>query len=217
MANFVWSLPDPRTQARRWLCVHGALALHGYGRRVLRYVLRYRWVHPRSRVGQLRALRSAHRRAGAGLVRYNTTSDAEFKNIHGDADRQKSFDLVMGARLRSYSWKDDPTNKIQIGLIAQEEYQRFKGSVSVGGHYEKEIPAVTEQVLIKEETYDPETGEKIPAQYETVEVEPARTEKRYAPWAVDKTAYVWHLVATCQKQQQLIDDLTARIEALEAK
>ena len=154
---------------------------------------------------------------GAGLVRYNTTSDAEFKNIHGDADRQKSFDLVMGARLRSYSWKDDPTNKIQIGLIAQEEYQRFKGSVSVGGHYEKEIPAVTEQVLIKEETYDPETGEKIPAQYETVEVEPARTEKRYAPWAVDKTAYVWHLVATCQKQQQLIDDLTARIEALEAK
>ena len=159
----------------------------------------------------------SHDQPGAGLVRYNTTSDAEFKNIHGDADRQKSFDLVMGARLRSYSWKDDPTNKIQIGLIAQEEYQRFKGSVSVGGHYEKEIPAVTEQVLIKEETYDPETGEKIPAQYETVEVEPARTEKRYAPWAVDKTAYVWHLVATCQKQQQLIDDLTARIEALEAK
>lgn len=115
---------------------------------------------------------------GGGLVRYNTTSDATKKNILGDADLNASYSLVMGCRLRSYAWKDDDQQKPQMGVIAQEEYERFPGSVSVGGKQE---------------------------------------DGTYKEWGVDKTAYVWHLVATCQKQQQLIEELTARIEALESK
>ena len=70
---------------------------------------------------------------GAGQVRYNVTSDATLKNIIGDADGQKSLEILNSTRIREYAWKDDPTQKPQIGVIAQELYETFKGAVSVGG------------------------------------------------------------------------------------
>lgn len=73
---------------------------------------------------------------GSTLTRYNTTSDGTLKNVIGMADPKKSLDLVMGAKIRSFTWKDDPENKPQIGVIAQEEYEHFSGSVSVGGKNE---------------------------------------------------------------------------------
>ena len=73
---------------------------------------------------------------GAGLVRYNTTSDANLKNIIGDADTQKSIDILNSTKIREYSWKDDKTNKSQIGIIAQELYETFKGAVSKGSSNE---------------------------------------------------------------------------------
>lgn len=113
---------------------------------------------------------------GGGVARYNTTSDSELKNILGDASLEECLDTVMGCRLREYSWKDDEAQKPQIGVIAQEEYEHFKGSVSVGGETDK--------------------GE-------------------YKPWAVDKTAYVWHLVGVCQHQQKQIEQLEKRLRKLE--
>jgi hypothetical protein len=68
----------------------------------------------------------------AGLVRYNTTSDANLKNIIGDADKQKSIDILKSTKIREYSWKDDKSNKSQIGVIAQELYETYKGAVSKG-------------------------------------------------------------------------------------
>ena len=137
---------------------------------------------------------------GSAVIRYNTSSDATLKNIIGDAPRQKSLDILNSTRLREYSWKDDSTNKPQIGVIAQELYETFKGAVSVGG----------------EETINDDDGNEI---------------KRYRPWAVDKTAFTFHLVAgfqhlyeQSQTQQALIEQqaaaitqLTERITALENK
>ena len=74
---------------------------------------------------------------GAGQVRYNATSDATLKNIIGDADGQKSLEILNSTRIREYAWKDDPTQKPQIGVIAQELYETFKGAVSVGGEVEE--------------------------------------------------------------------------------
>lgn len=131
-----------------------------------------------------------YNRAG-GLVRYNTSSDATLKNIIGDADGSKSIDILKSTRIREYSWKDDETNKPQIGVIAQELYETYKGAVSVG-------------------------GDKV-----TVDADGNET-TQYVPWAVDKTAFTFHLIAgwqaherIIQEQQTIITDLTNRIQALE--
>ena len=69
----------------------------------------------------------------ANLVAYNTTSDATLKNLIGDAPQARSLEILSQTRLREYSWKEDETNKPQIGVIAQELYEVFPGAVSVGG------------------------------------------------------------------------------------
>lgn len=40
--------------------------------------------------------------------------------------------------------------------------------------------------------------------------------ERYRPWQVDKTAFTFHLIAAYQHQKKLIEDLTARVAALES-
>jgi hypothetical protein len=72
----------------------------------------------------------------AGLVRYNATSDKNLKNIIGDSDVKKSIDILNSTRIREYSWKEDDSNKSQIGVIAQELYETYKGAVSVGSDEE---------------------------------------------------------------------------------
>jgi hypothetical protein len=72
----------------------------------------------------------------AGLIRYNVTSDKNLKNIIGDSDRKKSIDILNNTRIREYSWKDDELNKPQIGVIAQELYETYKGAVRVGSDKE---------------------------------------------------------------------------------
>ena len=127
------------------------------------------------------------------VIRYNTSSDATLKNIIGDADGVKSIEILNSTRIRDYSWKDDATNKPQIGVIAQELYETFKGAVAVGGDVEKT---------------DAE----------------GNITTEYRPWAVDKTAFTFHLVKGWQEhnriikeQQTIINDLKARVETLEAK
>lgn len=73
---------------------------------------------------------------GGTLTRYNTTSDKNLKNLIGDAPQAKSLSILSNTRLREFSWKNDDTNKPQIGVIAQELYEVFPGAVSVGGDYE---------------------------------------------------------------------------------
>jgi len=121
-----------------------------------------------------------YNRAG-GVVRYNTSSDVNLKNIIGYSDKQKSIDILNSTKIREFSWKEDKTNKSQIGVIAQELYETFKGAVSVGSD---------ESLLGTED---------------------------YKTWAVDKTAFTFHLIAGWQKHEQLIQELTARVQYLENK
>jgi hypothetical protein len=137
-----------------------------------------------------------YNRAG-GAVRYNTSSDATLKNIIGDAPQQKSLDILASTRLREYSWKEDATNKPQIGVIAQELYETYKGAVSVGGEYEETVPAVLDD--------------------EGNEVTPETTVTKYRPWAVDKTAFTFHLVAGYQHLKAENDSLKAQLSAIEAR
>jgi hypothetical protein len=66
------------------------------------------------------------------IVRYNTTSDAHLKNIIGDSNLEKSVEILSSTKIKEFSWKEDETNKPQIGVIAQELYETYKGAVSVG-------------------------------------------------------------------------------------
>jgi hypothetical protein len=68
----------------------------------------------------------------SNLTRYNTSSDANLKNIIGDSNLEKSVEILSTTKIREYSWKEDETNKPQIGVIAQELYETYKGAVSVG-------------------------------------------------------------------------------------
>ena len=72
----------------------------------------------------------------ATLTRYNTISDANLKNIIGDSDKKISIEILNSTRIREYSWKEDETNKPQIGVIAQELYETFKGAVVKGSDFE---------------------------------------------------------------------------------
>lgn len=119
---------------------------------------------------------------GGTAVRYNTTSDATLKNVLGDAPVTKSVGILRGTRLREYSWKGDPTQKRQIGVIAQELYETFKGAVSVGGMMPQ--PDRVE--------YD-DDGKEI-----------SRTPQpdAYVPWGVDKTAFQFHLIAGWQDHER---------------
>ncbi len=131
---------------------------------------------------------------GAGLVRYNTTSDGNLKNIKNVANLDDSVALIMSIPIDEWAWKDDENQWSQVGPIAQKLHAVFPGAVSVGGDYEAVIPA----------TYDEEGNE----------LTPESTETKYRPWAVDKTAPVWHLVATCQKQQAIITAQQAQIDSI---
>ena len=122
---------------------------------------------------------------GAGSVRYNTTSDATLKNIIGDADGEKSTAILKSTRIREYSWKDDQESKPQIGVIAQELYETFKGAVSIGG----------ERVSV-----DGDGNETT----------------QYSPWAVDKTAFTFHLIAGWQAHEKIIQEQQALITQLQA-
>jgi hypothetical protein len=123
---------------------------------------------------------------GAGLVRYNTSSDATLKNIIGDSDGVKSVEILNSTRIREFAWKDDETQKPQIGVIAQELYETYKGAVSVGGDLEK-------------------TDDE------------GNVTTEYQPWAVDKTAFTFHLVAGWQVHEKIIQEQQALIESLEAR
>lgn len=153
-------------------------------------------------------------RAGT-LTRYNTTSDQTLKKRLGDADAVKAVERLMRVKLHQFAWKDDPEQRSQLGPFAQELHEVMEGAVSVGGEYEEHIPAVTEPRLVTPAVMD---GDQVvtPAVWEDFVVREARTEKRYRPWGVDKTAFVWHLVAAVQEQQKRLDDLTARLCALES-
>jgi hypothetical protein len=148
---------------------------------------------------------------GAGLTRYNTTSDATLKNIIGDSDGQKSVEILNSTRIREFAWKDDETQKPQIGVIAQELHETFKGAVSVGGDIEKQRD-VTEEV---EEEYTDEEGN---TQTRTVtQVVGQETYTEYRPWGVDKTAFTFHLVAGWQAHEKIIKQQADMIAALEAR
>ena len=67
------------------------------------------------------------------LTRYNTTSDATLKNIIGDSSGEESVSILKNTKIRDYTWKKDATNKVNVGVVAQELYEVFKGAVSEGG------------------------------------------------------------------------------------
>ena len=126
-----------------------------------------------------------YNRAG-GLVRYNTTSDANLKNLIGDSDKQKSVDLLNSTKIREYSWKNDELNKPQIGVIAQELYETYKGAVSVGSDDE----------LLGTEDYKPWSVDKTAFTFHLI------------------AGFQEH-ERIIKEQQTLIESLKSRIEILE--
>jgi hypothetical protein len=126
-----------------------------------------------------------------GLTRYNTTSDATLKNIIGDSDGQKSVEILSTTRIREFAWKDDEQQKPQIGVIAQELYETYKGAVSVGGEAEK----TDEEGNVTTE-YRPWSVDKTAFTFHLI-----------AGWQAHEKMI--------KEQQAMIDELKAKVAALE--
>ena len=58
------------------------------------------------------------------------TSDARMKNVLGDLDLNKAYDLIDKCQTILYTMKDDESSKEQIGLIAQEVQEFFPELIS---------------------------------------------------------------------------------------
>jgi hypothetical protein len=113
---------------------------------------------------------------GAGLVRYNTSSDVRLKeNI---VDAPPAIDLINSVKIRSFDWKETGFH-VDYGVIAQELNEVVPDAVSEG--------------------IDNEDG----------------TIKQ--SWGVDTSVLVPAMIKAIQEQQTIINDLKARVEALEAK
>jgi hypothetical protein len=69
---------------------------------------------------------------GSNVTRYSTTSDARLKNIIGDSSGEESISILKNTKIRDYTWKEDESAKVNVGVIAQELHNVFKGAVSVG-------------------------------------------------------------------------------------
>jgi hypothetical protein len=128
----------------------------------------------------------------AGLVRYNTTSDATLKNIIGDFDGQRSLEILNTTRIREFAWKSDTEQKTQIGVIAQELYETYKGAVSVGGENDKGV-------------YRPWGVDKTAFTFHLI-----------SGWQAHEKL-IQELKAQVDAQATVIADLTTRLETLEAK
>ena len=102
-----------------------------------------------------------------------------------------SLDRICKLRPVHYVWKDDKTDRVQTGLIAQEVEHVFPELVDIEADAR---PAI-----------DPETGEPTGApQY------PDQLSVRY-------TQLTAHLIDAIQEQQVMIEDLKARLSKLEEK
>lgn len=140
---------------------------------------------------------------GGGAVRYNTSSGAELKNIFGDAAPDKSISILRGAKVKEFAWKDDPTQKPQLGFVAQELAEVYHGAVTRGGEVELEREVEVEVIdIAKAEKRKEKRIEKY-------------IENR--PWLVDKTAFQQHLVIGWQEHERVIAELRAELAAVKAK
>lgn len=156
---------------------------------------------------------------GATQVRYNTTSDGALKNILGDAPRAKSLGILRATRLREFAWKDDPSQKPQIGPIAQELYEVFRGAVSVGGPSERpedyEVEEFVDEMIeevVERDGLQVRTGSLVPSGKRVpTKVTRTRMVPWYRPWAVDKTAFTFHLVAGFQYHDELLVRILERL------
>lgn len=73
-------------------------------------------------VGYIQTLRSEQVFASGGVYE---SSDIRLKDVKGDLDLDKAYDLVDKCQTILYSLKADETDRVQLGLIAQEVKEIF--------------------------------------------------------------------------------------------
>lgn len=73
-------------------------------------------------VGYIQTLRSEQVFASGGVYE---SSDIRLKDVKGDLDLDKAYDLVDKCQTILYSLKADETDRVQLGLIAQEVKEVF--------------------------------------------------------------------------------------------
>ena len=161
--------------------------------------------------------------SGTTAVAYNTTSDHRLKENVRSANAARFNDIEFV----DFEWVD---GRHDCGVIAHQ-LQSVYPDLVIGEkdateirqvEIEPAIPAVTEQVLVTEAVLNDDGEEIEPAVYETVEVSPAveavMEDQEFPVYQqVNYIGLIGRMGTRIQIQDKLIQDLLARVEALEAK
>lgn len=158
---------------------------------------------------------------------YGAISDAKLKENVTDASPK--LEDLMQVKVRNFNYIGD--DKKQLGVVAQELEEVFPSMIDESPDTEERDVEVrdeegnivykTEQVLVSEAVLDEEGNVIEEAVYETIVTdEPEMTKERVDLGTVTKSVkysvFVPMLIKAMQEQQEIINDLKARIEQLEA-
>jgi hypothetical protein len=157
---------------------------------------------------------------------YGAFSDAKLKENVVDASPK--LDDLMQVKIRNYNLIG--SDKKQLGVVAQELEEVFPSMIDESPDFEERQVEVrdeegnivykTEQVEVTPAELDEEGNVISEAVYETIVTdEPEMTTERFDLGTVTKSVkysvFVPMLIKAIQEQQEIIDGLKARIEALE--
>lgn len=160
--------------------------------------------------------------SGTTAVAYNTTSDPRLKTNVRPANASRFNDIEFV----DFEWID---GRHDCGVLAPQLQSVYPDLVTgKAGATEiraveisPAIPAVTEQVLVTEAVLNDDGEEIEPAVYETVEITPAvpavMEDQEFPVYQqVNYQGLIGRMGTRIQIQDKLIQDLLARVEALEA-
>ena len=146
-----------------------------------------------------------------GIHNPATTGDNLFMVFGTEASLtvRGSIDYNRGGGLVRYNTTSDATLKTVVADVNPSESLEIikKSAKTIKNYYwNHDLEKRTQTGPIAQELY------KV---FPEAVSEGGKTKDGYKPWMVDKTAHVWHLVTVCAKQQELIEELTKRVNKLE--
>jgi hypothetical protein len=132
----------------------------------------------------------------ATTVAYNTTSDENLKTFTGPLDGQRAIDLIRADPAREFDW--NASGEHAVGWGAQTSH------------------ALSPDLATPPPPWVPEADDPDNPEIRGIKTEPLPGEPGYQPWGMDlskRTPYLWAALA---KALDDIDDLKARLAALES-
>lgn len=158
----------------------------------------------------------------APLVTWNATTSGDplfvYFGTEGTVTGRGTIDWNRASPAMRLNTTSDKTLKTRIGPApVQKSLDILNGTVLEEYYWNDDETKKPQIGPFAQDLYEVFKGAvSVGGEYEETDAD-GNTVTKYRPWGVDKTAHIFHLVAGWQEHQRIIQELTARLEALEAK